>query len=201
MIQVSDNLKKYLADKAEEYCKVVADFTHELAVYEDVEAKVAIDDKVWETYDKALDAVEEWLKLVLHAELMDSHDTISAVSVNLRLPSREICVSIAEDSANIPLGCNYGTYYEPEVLETPIGTMDYYTYRCLLDLPQNPVRMLYEHLNLCDRNLHNILTMYDMDEKVLCSDILEGCGVQDPLRIHAMDSLLNGVDHFFSEAV
>ncbi len=201
MIQVSDNLKKHLADKAEEACSVVADFTHELAVYEDVQPKAAIDDKVWNAYDKALCAVEDWLKLILHVELMESHNSITAVNVNLRLPSREISIHIAETATNIPLGCDFGMHFEPEVLETPLGTMDYYTYRCLMDFPKNPVRMLYEHLSSCNSNLHHILTMYGMDEKVLCSDILEGCGVQDPLGIHVLDSLLSGVVHFFSETV
>ena len=91
----------------------------------------------------------------------------------------------------------------PEMLQTPIGELDWFTMRMVIDVPVNPVKELYGFFEDLIHQMHNIIIMpthRDSDDNLLSEEILEEEGITDVLGVHSFDSMWYSLrDEFFTD--
>lgn len=203
------NFNDFLQEKTKEYSAVVKDFTEVLALYEG-EAEEQINDACMEAYYKAVDAVRLWIRLVEQVDLLESN-YMESIAV-LHLPTDDIRISVSARAilasdvdvdgakAIVPEIEGYDLGYE-ELLGTPIGEMGFHTLQKILEIEDNPVKILYLHFQDLLHCIHNMLSMPLHDElppdTILTEELLAEHGIQDVLEVHKMDKILFNVEDFF----
>ncbi len=110
-------------------------------------------------------------------------------------------VEVAVYSAQYPFGggCNGDIV---EKLNTPIGKLNYQTYRSILDTPINPVKELYKFFQDLIHQIHNIVVMplhCDGMDDLLNKYIVEDDGIVDVLGVSRYDALWSNVMNFMSD--
>ena len=169
-----------------------------VAVYEG-ERDPENDAKVMERYEKAIEACRIWLRAVVGTEVISNRSDDISVETELIMPDRLLEVAIY--SAEFPFGGGSNGEVE-EKLNTPIGKIDYSTYRAILDIPVNPVKELYKFFQDLIHQIHNIVVM-----PIHCDgldDLLNKCvvadeGIVDVLGVAKYDSLWNNVMDFMKD--
>ncbi len=173
-----------------------------LGVYEDAMPSSKNDAEFLAGYAKAIDATRTWLRAVLAAEVVgDAREDIEA-RVKLILPDRELEESIYVYTDMLPI--KEGEYGDmPELLQTPIGSMSWFTYRMIIDTPVNPIKELYGFFEDLIHQIHNIIIMpthRDGDDNLLSEEILEEEGIIDVLGVHSFDAMWYSLrDDFFKD--
>ncbi|MBQ8198946.1 MAG: hypothetical protein IJZ76_05930 [Lachnospiraceae bacterium] len=196
----------YLKALGQETASVVKEqFTEgsNLGVYEgDDTPSLKNDAEFLAGYMKAIDVTKTWLRAVLAAEVVgDAREDTEAI-VKLILPDRELEESIYVYTDMPPI--KEGEYCDmPEMLQTPIGEMDWFTYRMIVDVPVNPVKELYCYFADLIHQMHNIIIMpnhRDGDDNLLSEEILEEEGIIDVLGVHSFDAMWYSLrDDFFTD--
>lgn len=190
-------LSNYIFMLGLETVNTVREFTDgtSLAVYEG-KTDERNDAKLRESYEKALDAVKVWLRAVLAAEVSDSRADIS-VEAQLLLPDRTLEVGLYPSEPPF-----YGSAHTPqrEMLHTPIGRIDHFTYRAIIAHPENPVQVLYRFFQNLIHQIHNIAVMplhCDGQDDLLNKCMVADEGIVDVLGIYQYDALWYAVEDFF----
>lgn len=112
-------------------------------------------------------------------------------------------------------------------MHTPIGTMDYFVYRCIVDIPNNPVQIFYRWVKEQCSLAHILIQLspdgyvpeevrqkFDAGESIINWDssdaegfsddilnesILEMAGIQDPLNLHKLDTCVEHIEEFIKQ--
>lgn len=169
-----------------------------VAVYED-SLDMENDTKVRENYEKAVEACRIWLRAVLAVEVASNRRSDIYTEAALFLPDRLLEVSI--HTSELPFGGENNADAR-EILITPIGRVDYFVYRAILDIPINPVKVLYSYFNDLIHQIHIVMTMplhSDGQDDLLNKYIVEDEGITDVLGVHRYDSLWYSVDEFLND--
>ena len=170
-----------------------------LAVYEgapDAETYAGL----MEGYEEALAAARVWLWAVLAAEVIDSRADVS-VEAQLLLPDRTLEVGL--HTSEQPF---YGSISNPqrEMLITPIGRIDYFTYKTIIEYPENPIQVLYRFFQKLIHQIHNIAVMplhCDGHDDLLNKRMVTDEGIVDVLGVYKFDSSCYDVNKFFEGVV
>ena len=164
------------------------------------EPSVEKDEEIRRYYRRALEDVEGYLTALLWKELEEDGCTGAGVSLLLPLGGMHIHVgggmdSVMEDMPPVE------ERKEPDIMYTPIGRLDFFTYRAVIRDKDNPVKMLYGCLGDFLWVVHGKLAlMPDGLRGILNGGRLrkdEGFVINDPLNLHRYDSLWQGLDEFF----
>lgn len=192
---------EYLKILGEETAAIVRELTEgtNLAVYEDTSPNLKNDAELLASYNKAVEACRTWLKAVLAAEVVSETEKDISAEVSLILPDRRLEVNVY--SSEFPFGGGNSSD-GAEKIHTPIGDMDLYTYRMIVDIPNNPIRTLYCFFEDLIHQLHNIIIMpnhRDGEDDLLSVDMLEEENITDVLGVSKVDSLFYNVRDFFDK--
>lgn len=190
----------YLLDLGAETASIVKEFTDGdvLAVYEG-SPNAENDARTREKYEKAVEACRIWLKAVLGVEVIENHRADISAEAALFLPDRLLEVSIY--TSELPFG-DVNSSDTVEKLTTPIGCVDYFTYRAILEVPGNPIKVLYRYFQDLIHQIHNITTMpnhCDGQDDLLNKSIVEDEGIVDVLGVGRYDALWYNVDEFLND--
>ncbi len=169
-----------------------------VAVYEG-ERDPENDAQVMERYEQAVEACRVWLRAVVGTQVIANQGDDICVEAELLMPDR--LVEVAVYSAQYPFGegCNGDIV---EKLNTPIGKLNYQTYRAILDTPINPVKELYRFFQDLIHQIHNIVVMplhCDGMDDLLNKYIVEDEGIVDVLGVSRYDALWSNVMDFMAD--
>ena len=158
------------------------------------------DAQVMECYEKAVEACRVWLRAVAGTQVIANQSDDICVEAELLMPDR--LVEVAVYSAQYPFGegCNGDVV---EKLNTPIGKLNYQTYRAILDTPINPVKEMYRYFQDLLHQIHNIVVMplhCDGMDDLLNKYIVEDEGIVDVLGVSRYDALWSNVMDFMADA-
>lgn len=198
---VEANLKTTLIALGIKTTETVKQFTegNAVAVYEG-EHDIENDAQVMESYEKAVEACRVWLRAVAGTQVIDNQSDDICVEAELLMPDR--LVEVAVYSAEYPFGGGCNSEVE-EKLNTPIGKLNYQTYRAILDTPVNPVKELYKFFQDLIHQIHNIVVMplhCDGMDDLLNKYIVEDEGIVDVLGVSRYDALWSNVMDFMADA-
>ncbi len=188
-----------------EYKNVEKFVKNELLIYEG-EKEDELDAAIMGDYAAAVADVERWLRSVLAREMVEGG--YDEVGVSLTLPLETLTVTMRSESdaflaENVPAtyfpkACTAGKG-KPEMFLTPIGDMDFYTYKAVTEEEGNPVKLLYRHMGFMMLNAHVMLSMPLHDSLPLglrSGELMREHNLQDVLNLHNMDLLLHGIVDF-----
>lgn len=200
MLFTEVQLFSYLVSLGADTASTVREFTEgdALAVYEGL-PDAENDARAMEKYGKAVEACRVWLRAVLGMEVIDNHKADISAEAALFLPDRLMEVSVY--TSELPFGCVNNSDVV-EKLSTPLGRMDYFTYRAILDVPVNPVKVLYKYFRDLIHQIHNIIVMpihCDGQDDLLNKYIVADEGIVDVLGVYHYDSLWHNIDEFLSD--
>lgn len=192
--------REFLENKGAEYAGMVKEFRDNcMPVYEGDENSDK-NAKAWSAYELARSGVEQWLRAVLLVDLaVFRHNEARAV---LYLPDRNMKLSATSNNdKDIGFGLLPPDGYRDQMLYTPIGQIDYFTYMAITQVENNPVDILYRHLSASLRYMHNVLSMpeHDRPYELLHKELLVCHNIQDPLEIYKLDGALSNVDSFLDK--
>ena len=180
----------YLKALGEDTALIVRELTEgkNLAVYEG-EPNAKNDAELLASYNKAVDACRIYLKAILAAEVVGETEKDISPDLSLILPDRRLEVAVYSSESPFGGGNNSD---EVEKLHTPIGIMDFYTYRTIIDTPVNPIQELYGFFEDLIHQIHNIVVMpnhQNGEDDVLSKYTVEGENIVDVLGVSKFDSL------------
>lgn len=216
----------FLAEKTRELAEPVKDFMGTLAIYEG-EVEPEINRACEAAYDKALDAIREWLRVVSLLELINTNQLLT--ESELDVPGGRIVVyseskvSTLKDVLDKPNNyefCDDFSNYDKshgEKADTPIGQVSVELLKYILRVEGNPVKLLYTHLGDLVHGIRNILSLplhsdtsmvkdwdsiaedsKDAVEGMLLTDeFLKEHGIQDVIGVHKYETLLFDISKFF----
>lgn len=213
-------LEGFLRDKTAELSQQMQEIIGDIVPIYNTGTDIAMDNALMDAYRHITSIVDSWCKLVLQMELLE-YDNISA-DVSLLMPDdmHNICVECAFSGV---VTNNYHFYN----IHTPIGDMDYFVYRCIVDIPNNPVQIFYRWVKEQCSLAHILIqlspdgyvpeevrqkfdggeSIIDWDgsdaegfsDDILNESILEMAGIQDPLNLHKLDACVEHIQEFFEQ--
>lgn len=213
-------LEGFLRDKTAELSQQMQEIIGDIVPIYNTGTDIAMDNALMDAYRHITSIVDSWCKLVLQMELLE-YDNISA-DVSLLMPDdmHNICVECAFSGV---VTNNYHFYN----IHTPIGDMDYFVYRCIVDIPNNPVQIFYRWVKEQCSLAHILIQLspdgyvpeevrqkFDAGESIINWDssdaegfsddilnesILEMAGIQDPLNLHKLDTCVQHIEEFFEQ--
>lgn len=200
MLFTEVQLFSYLVTLGAETASTVKELTEgdDLAVYEGA-ADYENDLRVKEKYRKAIEACEIWLKAVLSAEIMENKRNDISAEISLLLPDDflEIAVCSSKHPFKSSKQCEHS-----EGLKTIIGVLDYFTYRAIVDIPLNPVKVLFRYFHDLIHQIHGITTMPNHcngQDDLLNKYIVEEEGIVDVLGVSKYDGMWYRLNEFLSD--
>lgn len=150
------------------------------------------DEEMKELYRQALEDVQAYLTSVLTREISEKGCTGAGVSLILPLGDMHIHVG-REMSGVLEGGQPAAENNEPDLIYTPIGRMDLYTYTAVINDKDNPVRMLYELMHKTIECMQIMFKGVFLSKEVLGQD---GFKVHDPLNLYKYERLWLHLDGF-----
>lgn len=213
-------LEGFLRDKTAELSQQLQEIIGDIVPIYNTGTDIAMDNALMDAYRHITSIVDSWCKLVLQMELLE-YDNISA-DVSLLMPDdmHNICVECAFSGV---VTNNYHFYN----IHTPIGDMDYFVYRCIVDIPNNPVQIFYRWVKEQCSLAHVLIqlspdgyvpeevrqkfdagdSIIDWDgseaegfsDDILNESILEMAGIQDPLNLCSLDTCVEHIEEFFEQ--
>lgn len=185
-------LESIVAQETAKLAEPVRDFIDNYVPIYDTDEDEVNDFHCWGAYTKAVEAVDKWMALVVCANLVEYTDRTAYASLELPDGKHEYYNELSVSGVDI------NSPFLP-VIRTPIGEMNYFIYRCIVDIPDNPVVLFYKAMQEQIRRVHNLITLTPegYDDDLITPAILELCGIHDSLNICRLDSCLTHVDEFF----
>lgn len=213
-------LEGFLRDKTAELSQQLQEIIGDIVPIYNTGTDIAMDNALMDAYRHITSIVDSWCKLVLQMELLE-YDNISA-DVSLLMPDdmHNICVECVFSGV---VTNNYHFYN----IHTPIGDMDYFVYRCIVDIPNNPVQIFYRWVKEQCSLAHVLIqlspdgyvpeevrqkfdagdSIIDWDgseaegfsDDILNESILEMAGIQDPLNLCSLDTCVEHIEEFFEQ--
>lgn len=213
------NLESFLYDKTAEYSAEMQEIIGGIVPVYNTGADEAMNASLRDAYRHISSKVDTWLKIVLQLEMLEYGNNSAHVSFIMPDYSHNIYVDSGVSGVD-------SKYPNLAFMHTPIGTMDYFVYRCICDIADNPVQIFYKWVKQqCD--LAHILislspegyvpqevrdrfeageTVINWDgadaegfpDDILNEGILDLAGISDPLNLCSLDTCVSHIDEFFS---
>lgn len=196
------HLSKYLVDSGKQTADKARELTDgsDLAVYEGT-SNINNDNKLMKKYEEALKSVREWVKVVLSCEIMESKG-VSSARAKLYLPDRflETSVNVSELSDVFePFSSCVCRFPNRSTLHTPIGEMGYVLYRAIVEVKDNPVKVLYGYFQSLIQQMRGIVEhRRNCVVDLLHAGLLSEIGIVDVLGVASYDYLWYDVDRFLT---
>lgn len=214
------NLESFLYDKTAELSQQMQEIIGDIVPIYNTGVDIAMDTVLMDAYRHIISIVDSWCRLVLQMELLE-YDNISA----------DVSLVVPYDSHNVFVECNIlgvvTNDYHFYNIHTPIGDMDYFVYRCIVDIPNNPVQIFYRWVKEQCSLAHVLIqlspdgfvpeevrqkfdageTLINWDsseaegfsDDILNAGILEMAGIQDPLNLCSLDTCVQHIEEFFEQ--
>ena len=146
-------------------------------------------------YHRAVADIKSWLYAVLCREL--AKEGYASVSVSLELPLETLTLSVNNEALSSS-SCGFPETggekkASPELYQTPLGIMDYYTYQAITGEENNPVLKFFRHLV----GLLNRMHMMVGSDSMLNADLLQEHGIKDYLQLYRKDTVWRKLYDFF----
>lgn len=213
-------LEGFLQNKTAELSQQLQEIIGDIVPIYNTGTDIAMDTALMDAYRHISSKVDAWLKIVLQMELLE-YDNISA-DVSLVMPdnTHNICVECGFSGVVV----NSYHFYN---IHTPIGDMDYFVYRCIVDIPNNPVQIFYRWVKEQCSLAHVLIQLspdgfvpeevrqkFDAGESIINWDssdaegfsddilnasILELAGISDPLNLCSLDTCVEHIEEFFEQ--
>ena len=185
-------LNKFLLQETAKLSQPVLDFVDNSVVIYDTGVDAVLDEQIGNAYRQAVSAIDQWMRMLVAFDAIENGGNVFGVTLELPDGTHEyVCHSsvlgVVTDTKSLP------------IIHTPIGDMDYFIYRCIVDIPDNPVMLFYKAMQEQLHRVHVLITL-DPDgynDDLITPAILELCGIHDPLDICRLDSCLTHIDEFF----
>lgn len=196
---LNQSLRAYLIELGADTAAVVRQFTDgsAIAVYEQPQ-NLDNDRRVMESYERAIEACRTWLRAVLAVEFMEGAESVTSTECAITLPDRLLGVSLRDGEP--PFGGEDDIHYR-EMLTTPIGRLDYFTYQCIIGIKENPVQLLYRYFQDLIHQIHAIVSLPPHNEAdgLLHSSLVADLGIIDLIGVSRYDSFFYDVDRFLDD--
>ena len=214
------NLESFLYDKTAELSQQLQEIIGDIVPIYNTGADMAMDTALMDAYRHITSIVDSWCKLVLQMELLEYGN--NSAHLSLRMPDCEHHIHADCGVSGVVINKVNCTY-----MHTPIGTMDYFVYRCIVDIPNNPVQIFYRWVKEQCSLAHVLIQLspdgyvpeevrqkFDGGESIINWDssdaegfsddilnesILEMAGIQDPLNLHKLDTCVQHIEEFFEQ--
>lgn len=185
-------LESIVAQETAKLAEPVRDFIDNYVPIYDTGADEVNDFHCLEAYQKATEALDKWMSLVTKIDAIEYNE--NQVYAALELPD-----GVHEYTGEVAVSgvlCNNNFM---QILRTPIGSMNYFVYRCIVDIPDNPVMLFYKAMQEQIHRVHVLITLAPegYNDDLITKAILDVCGIHDPLDICRLDSCLAHIDEFF----
>lgn len=214
------NLESFLYDKTAELSQQMQEIIGDIVPIYNTGVDIAMDTVLMDAYRHIISIVDSWCRLVLQMELLE-YDNIAA----------DVSLVVPYESHNVFVECTLSgvvtnNYYFYNI-HTPIGDMDYFVYRCIVDIPNNPVQIFYRWVKEQCSLAHVLIqlspdgfvpeevrqkfdageTLINWDsseaegfsDDILNAGILEMAGIQDPLNLCSLDTCVQHIEEFFEQ--
>lgn len=185
----NQNLQQFLIEETAKLSRPVLDFVDNSIVTYDTGVDPVLDEQIRDAYMLVVEAIDSWMRMVVAFDAVENGSDV--YSISLELPDgmhMYQCISGVDfTSSRLP------------VVHTPIGDLDYFCYRAIVDIKDNPVLLFYKAMQKQINRVHNLITL-DPDgynDDLITSAILDLCGICDPLNVCRLDSCLTHIDEFF----
>lgn len=186
-------LNNFLLQETAKLSQPVLDFVDNSVVIYDTGVDAVLDEQIGNAYRQAVEAIDQWMRMLVAFDAIENGGNVSGISLELPDGTHEyVCNSsvsgVVTDTYSLPL------------VRTPIGDLDYFCYRAIVDIPNNPVLLFYKAMQKQINRVHNLITL-DPDgynDDLITPAILEMCGICDPLNVCRLDSCLTHIDEFFA---
>lgn len=172
-----------------------------------------------DAYTHISSSLDSFMKLVLQMEMLEYGNDV--VYASLLMPDGEHNYLVEANASGVVAENNISKQFY-----TPVGKMNYFVYRCICDIADNPVQIFYKWVKQqCD--LAHILislspegyvpqevrdrfeageTVINWDgadaegfpDDILNEGILDLAGISDPLNLCSLDTCVSHIDEFFS---
>ena len=185
-------LNNFLLQETAKLSQPVLDFVDNSVVIYDTGVDAVLDEQIGNAYRQAVEAIDQWMRMLVAFDSIENDGNVFGVTLELPNGTHEYeCKSsvsgVVRDGTSLP------------VVHTPIGDFNYFIYRCIVDIPDNPVMLFYKAMQEQIHRVHVLITL-DPDgynDDLITPAILELCGIHDPLDICRLDSCLTHIDEFF----
>ena len=189
-------LNNFLLQETAKLSQPVLDFVDNSVVIYDTGVDAVLDEQIGNAYRQAVEAIDQWMRMLVAFDSIENDGNVFGVTLELPNGTHEYeCKSsvsgVVRDGTSLP------------VVHTPIGDFNYFIYRCIVDIPDNPVMLFYKAMQEQIHRVHVLITL-DPDgynDDLITPAILELCGIHDPLDICRLDSCLTHIDEFFDAHV
>jgi hypothetical protein len=194
MLRNDEVLKAIIAEKTDELTKPVVDFINFEPIYntpqdaiKDLECNAA--------YLKAVYAIDEWMLRAMKVYSL-GHD-INSLYMMLQFPdgNRKYALEASVNGVVI--------HQSAKTFNTTIGVLNYFMYRCITDIKDNPVKLFYKAMNEQIKEVQVKIALNqdksDPNDTAPTESNLKECGINDPLGICRMARWLKGIEQFFEE--
>lgn len=185
-------LNNFLLQETAKLSQPVLDFVDNSVVIYDTGVDAVLDEQIGNAYRQAVEAIDQWMRMLVAFDSIENDGNVFGVTLELPNGTHEYeCKSsvlgVVTDTKSLPM------------IHTPIGDVDYFIYRCIVDITENPVMLFYKAMQEQIHRVHVLITL-DPDgynDDLITPAILELCGIHDPLDICRLDSCLTHIDEFF----
>ena len=213
-------LEGFLRDKTAEYSAEMQEIIGGIVPVYNSGADEAMNASIKDAYRHITSIVDSWCKLVLQMEMLEYEN--NSAHLSLRMPDCEHHIHADCGVSGVVINKVDCTY-----MHTPIGTMDYFAYRCIVDIPNNPVQIFYRWVKEQCSLAHILIQLspdgyvpeevrqkFDAGESIINWDgsdaegfsddilnasILEMAGIQDPLNLCSLDTCVQHIEEFFEQ--
>ena len=214
------NLESFLYDKTAELSQQLQEIIGDIVPIYNTGADEAMNASLRDAYRHISSKVDTWLKIVLQLEMLEYGNNSAHVSFIMPDYSHNIYVDSGVSGVD-------SKYPNLAFMHTPIGTMDYFVYRCIVDIPDNPIQIFYRWIKEQCSLAHILIQLspdgyvpeevrqkFDAGESIINWDssdaegfsddilnesILEMAGIQDPLNLHKLDTCVQHIEEFFEQ--
>lgn len=212
------NLEAYLRAKTTEISARMQKSIDAIVPVYNTNPNVEVDEAIVNEFNHIVFAIYDWMRLVLNMELLEYDKDY--VRATLILPYYTTEYSVEYNVSGEKVGDDVDNQFS-----TPIGKIDYFVYRAICDIPNNPVQVFYKWVKQQCELAHILISLspegyvpqevrdrFNAGETVINWDgsdaegfpddilndaILELAGVHDPLNLCSLDSCVSHIDEFF----
>ena len=212
-------LEGFLQNKTAELSQKLQEIIGDIVPIYNTGADEAMNASLEDAYRHITSIVDSWCKLVLQMEMLEYGNNSAHVSFIMPDYSHNIYVDSGVSGVD-------SKYPNLAFMHTPIGTMDYFAYRCIVDIPNNPVQIFYRWVKEQCSLAHVLIQLspdgyvpeevrqkFDAGESIINWDgsdaegfsddilnegILDLAGISDPLNLCSLDTCVSHIDEFFS---
>lgn len=212
-------LEAHLRAKTAEYSAEMQEIIGTLVPVYNSGADAVMNESLEDAFGHISFIIDDWMKLVLQMELMENGK--DSADVSLIMPFDTIEYRVEYNVSGVVSANNSLSQFS-----TPIGKIDYFVYRCICDIADNPVQIFYRWVKEQCKLAHTLIQLspdgfvpqevrdrfeagesfinWDssdaegFQDDILNDAILDLAGISDPLNLCSLDTCVSHIDEFFS---